>query len=86
MDISAKKQKNIESLLQKIPDSLPHMFKITFQLPFEEKSHAFISQLYEKTKVIQIRYNEFITVAVECNENIKEKLIATCLAINGVVL
>ncbi|VVB60689.1 GTPase HflX [uncultured archaeon] len=83
VDISVKKQKNIERLLQTISESFLHMMKITFQLPLEEKSQAFISQLYEKTKVIHIRYNEFITVEVECNEKIKEKLIAACRAING---
>jgi hypothetical protein len=62
------------------------MVKITFQLPLEDKSQAFISQLYEKTKVIRIRYNEVITVEVECNEKIKEKLIAACRAVNGDVL
>jgi GTP-binding protein HflX len=83
VDISVKEQKNIERLLQTISESLPHMVRITFQLPLEEKSQAFISQLYEKTKVIHIRYNEFITVEVECNEKIKEKLIAACRVING---
>ena len=83
VDISVKEQKNIERLLQIISESLPHMAKITFQLSPEEKSQAFISQLYEKTKVIHIRYNKFITVEVECNEKIKEKLIAACRAING---
>jgi 50S ribosomal subunit-associated GTPase HflX len=83
VDISVKEQKYIERLLQTISESLPHMVKITFQLSLEEKSHAFISQLYEKTKVIQIKYNGFIIVEVECNEKIKEKLIAACRTING---
>jgi GTP-binding protein HflX len=83
VDISVKEQKNIKKLLQTISDLLPHMAKITFQLPLEEKSQAFISQLYEKTKVVHIKYNEFITVEVECNEKIKEKLIAACRTING---
>jgi GTP-binding protein HflX len=86
VDISVKEQKHIERLLQTISESLPHMVKITFQLPLEDKSQAFISQLYEKTKVIRIRYNEVITVEVECNEKIKEKLIAACRAVNGDVL
>lgn len=86
VDISVKEQKNIERLLQTISESLPHMVKITFQLPLEEKSQTFISQLYEKTKVIHIKYNGFITVEVECNEKIKEKLIAACRTINGNVL
>jgi len=86
VDISVKEQKHIERLLQTISESLPHMVKITFQLSLEEKSQAFISQLHEKTKVIRIRYNEYIIVEVECNEKIKEKLIAMCRAINGDVL
>ena len=86
VDISVKQQKNIDSLLQIVYDSLPHMVKITFQLPLEEKSQAFISQLYEKTKVINITYGQHITVKVECNENIKEKLIALCNSVKGKTL
>lgn len=84
--ISAKEKKNIDLLLQTIFECLPHMVKITFQLPLDEKTHAFISQLYEKTHVINITYREVITATVECNEKIKEKLIATSRAINGIVL
>jgi 50S ribosomal subunit-associated GTPase HflX len=84
--ISVKEQKNIDELLQMIYDSLPHMVKITFQLPLDEKSQAFISQLYGKTKVTHITYGEVITVEVECNEKIKEKLIAACRAVKGDVL
>jgi GTP-binding protein HflX len=86
VDISAKEQKNIDTLLQTIYDSLPHMVKITFQLPLEEKSQAFISQLYQKTKVLNIMYGQHIVVEVECNETIKEKLIALSQTVNGKVL
>jgi GTP-binding protein HflX len=86
VDISVKEKKHIEVLLQTIYDSLPHMVKITFQLPLEEKSQGFISQLYEKTQVMKITYSDVITVDVECNEKIKEKLIATCRAVKGDVL
>jgi GTP-binding protein HflX len=84
--ISVKEQKNIEELLQTVYDSLPHMVKITFQLPLEEHSQRFISQLYGKTKVLHITYGSIITVEVECNEKIKEKLIAACRAAKGEVL
>jgi GTPase len=84
--ISVKEQKNITELLQTIYDSLPHMVKITFQLPLEEHSQRFISQLYEKTKVLHITYGLKITVEVECNEKIKEKLIAAAHTVNGTVL
>jgi len=84
--ISAKEKRNIDLLLQTILECLPHLVKITFQLPLDEKTHAFISQLYEKTHVISITYHEVITATVECNEKIKEKLIAASRAINGTVL
>ena len=84
--ISVKEQKNIEELLKTTYDSLPHMVKITFQLPLEEHSQRFISQLYGKTKVLHITYGSEITVAVECNEKIKEKLIAAARLVKGKVL
>lgn len=84
--ISAKEKKNIEVLLQLIYECLPHLVKITFQLPLGEKTHAFISELYEKTHVISITYREVITATVECNEKIKEKLIAASRAIRGTIL
>jgi len=84
--LSVKEQKNIEGLLQAIYNSLPHMVKITFQLLLEEQSQRFISQLYEKTQVLHITYGSVITVEVECNEKIKEKLIAACRAVKGEVL
>jgi GTP-binding protein HflX len=83
VNISVKEQKNIDELLQMIYDSLPHMVKLTFQLPLEEKSQAFISQLYRKTKVTNITYGEVIKVDIECNEKIKEKLIAASRTIQG---
>lgn len=84
--ISVKEQKNIEELLRTIYDSLPHMVKITFQLPLEEHSQRFISQLYDKTKVLHISYGPVITVEIECNEKIKEKLIAAAREVKGTVV
>ena len=84
--LSIKEEKNIEELLRTIYDSLPHMVRITFQLPAEEPSQRFLSQLYEKTKVLHITYGSVITVEVECNEKIKEKLIAACRTVKGNVL
>jgi GTPase len=84
--LSVKNQQNIDELLKKIYDSLPHIVKVTFKLPLQEKSQAFISELYRKTKVLHITYSKTITIQVECNEKIKEKLIAACHSINGVAL
>ncbi len=84
--ISAKENQHIDTLLQTIYDCLPHLVKITFKLPLGEKTHAFISQLYEKTHVLSITYHDVITATVECNEKIKDKLIAASRAIQGTTL
>jgi len=84
--ISVKEQQHIDVLLQTVYDALPHMMKITFQLPSTEKSQSFISQLYEKTQVVHITYGDVITVEVECNEKIKEKLIAASRLVKGEVI
>jgi 50S ribosomal subunit-associated GTPase HflX len=86
ISISVKEKQHIDLLLQTIYQSIPHIVKIMFQLPMVEKSHAFISQLYEKAQVNHITYAKRIIVEVECNEKIKEKLIATCRALKGDVL
>lgn len=81
--ISAKENRNVETLLTLIYDSLPHMVHVTFRLPLEEPSQAFISSLYSKTQVLDITYSDVITIKVECNEKIKEKLIAASHAVHG---
>jgi GTPase len=84
--VSAKNKKNIPLLLRTIYDSLPHMIRLTFQLQSSEKAQGFVSQLYEKTHVLSITYGDVITVAVQCNEKIKEKLIAAAHMAKGDVL
>ena len=84
--LSAKEKQNIDTLLETIYQSLPHMVKLTFQLPLEQHTQAFISQLYEKTHVTKITYGEVITATVECNDKIKEKLIAACKVAKGDIL
>lgn len=84
--LSVKEKKHINELLKQIYSSLPHMVTISFHLPLEETSHAFISQLYEKTQVLNISYTDVITVEVACNDKIKEKLLASCRAVKGYVL
>ena len=84
--ISVKEERNINVLLDAIFDSLPHMVRMTFELPLDEKSQAFVSQLYDKAQVTHIAYGEVVTVAIECNEKIKDKLIAGCNAVKGIVL
>jgi GTP-binding protein HflX len=83
--ISVKENKNIDSLLESIYNNLPSM-EITLKLPINEKSQAFVSQLYERTRVSGIKYNGSITINIECNERIKEKIASKCLELKGSIL
>jgi len=85
VSISAKKDINIDSLLENIYKALPHRVEMTLKLPINEKSQAFISQLYEKTRVTNINYNHSITISIECNAKIKEKIQSKCQLLQGII-
>lgn len=83
--LSAKEHIHIDDLITAIHRALPHMVRLTFHLPSNEKSQSFLSQLYEKTHVLQVTYGTTIRVQFECNEKIKEKLQAACITLKGTV-
>ncbi|UCD13909.1 MAG: GTPase HflX [Thermoplasmatales archaeon] len=84
--ISVKDEKNIDVLLENIYKSLPHMVKMTLKLPLNEKSQAFVSGLYKKTGVSHIEYNHHITVDIECNAKIRDKIQSKCEALQGSIV
>lgn len=84
--ISIKEEKNIDLLLKNIYISLPHIVKITMKLPVNERSQAFVSELYKKTQVINISYNHLITIHIECNAKIKEKIQSKCKKLQGLII
>jgi GTP-binding protein HflX len=86
VSISAKEKLNITSLLETIYDTLPNVIQMTLVLPLNEKSQAFISELYNKTKVSNIFYNQTITLNIECNSKIKEKIQSKCRALQGTII
>jgi len=62
------------------------MIKMSLKFPVDQKSQAFISELYKKTGVSHIEYNHYITIDIECNAKIKDKILSQCKALNGVVV
>jgi len=84
--ISVVEEINIELLLEDIYKSLPNMVEMTLQLPMNKESQAFVSQLYQKTRVINATYDEVIIVEVACNVKIKDKIIAQCQKLDGLVV
>jgi len=84
--VSIKFKKNIPVLLDAIYDSLLHVKTITIRLPPSEETQAFISWLYEKTHVSSINYDDEVTVTVECNVILKDKIISTCNKLRGSIV
>jgi len=84
--ISVKEERDIDLLLENIYKSLPHLVEMTLKLPLNEKSQAFVSQLYKKTRVSHINYNHLITINIECNAKIREKIQSKCETLQGSII
>ena len=84
--ISVTKEINIGMLLENIFTSLPNIVEMTLQLPMNKESQAFISQLYQKTRIINVTYGEVTRVDVACNVKIRDKIIAQCQKLDGFVV
>jgi len=84
--ISIQDKRNIDELLKSIYESLPHLTQIKLKLSVNEKTQSFISWIYEKAYVTEIVYDDYVTLSVECNSMIKDKIISKCHALNGSVM
>ncbi len=84
--VSVKEKKGIDLLLEFIYKSLPHVVEMTLKLPLNGKSQAFVSQLYKKTRVSHINYNHSITINIECNAKIREKIQSKCKTLQGSIV
>jgi len=85
LPISVKERINIEKLIKTIYKSLPHLVKMTLKLPINKDTQAFVSELYDKTGVTDINYKETITIKIECNAKIKDKILSKCNLLKGEV-
>lgn len=81
--VSVKTRENIDLLLDTIYDLLPQISHITLTLPNLSSAQSFISWLYEKTNVISISYGRNISLNIECNPKLRDKIISTCKKLNG---
>jgi len=86
ISVSAKNRKNMGVLLGIIHDLLPHLAKIKIRLPANEKTQSFVSWIYEKAHVSDISYDDYITICVECNAMIKDKIISKCKDLQGSII
>lgn len=84
--VSVKNRKNIDMLLGIIHDLLPHLAKVKLRLPASEKTQSFISWVYEKAHVSDISYDDYVTLSVECNAMIRDKIISKCKELQGSII
>jgi len=86
ISVSAKNRKNMGMLLGIIHDLLPHPVKIKIRLPANEKTQSFISWIYEKAHVSDISYDDYVTLCVECNAMVRDKIISKCKDLKGSII
>lgn len=84
--VSVTKKQHIDALLDTIYRSLPHIIAIKIQLPINEQSQSFISWIYGKAHVADISYGDKVTLSVECNVGIRDKIVDTCQDLQGTVI
>ncbi len=84
--VSVAEDINMDLLLDAIHKSLPNLIKMTLQIPISNEAQTFISQLYKNARIIDINYDKEITIHLECNIKITEKIVATCDDLQGIVV
>ena len=53
------------------------------KLPLNDESQSIISWIYEKANILDISYEEYAVLSIECNIGVREKIISKCNDING---
>ena len=81
--ISVKKKENIDELLDTIYKTLPQLVRFKLKLPVNTDSQSLVSWIYDKANIIDIKYNEFILLEIECNSNIKDRIISQSKKLKG---
>jgi GTP-binding protein HflX len=84
--ISAKKLLNIDLLLDFIYESLPQLIRFMIKLPINDDTQSFISWIYDKAHVLDISYNDYISVSIESNIELHEKIISKCNKFEGSIV
>jgi GTP-binding protein HflX len=84
--ISVKSQEDIGILLDLIYESLPQLVRFKIKLPVDQDTQSFISWIYEKAHVLDISYEDYVMISIECNTSLRDRIVAKCQDFNGVVV
>jgi 50S ribosomal subunit-associated GTPase HflX len=74
--ISVKNKINIDKLLEIIYKSLPRLVKFKLKLPINSETQSMISWIYEIANVLDISYDEYVNMSIECDIIIRDKIIS----------
>jgi GTP-binding protein HflX len=85
VNISVKNNENIGGLLNIIYDYLPYFKRFKIKLPVNDKSQSFVSWIYDKARVCDIVYKDYVTLTVECNSSIYNRIVSRCEELKGSV-
>jgi GTP-binding protein HflX len=84
--ISVKNNEYIDNLLKLINDSLPKLVRFKIKLPMNNESQSIISWIYEKANILDISYNDYARISIECNSGLRDKIVSKCNDINGIII
>jgi len=83
--ISVKNEKKIEKLNEVIYNNLPKLVKFRIKLPINEKTLSFVSWIYNKANVYDVSYGDYVSLSIESNIKIRDKIISKCHLYNGYI-
>jgi len=86
VSISVKNNGNIDGLLEVIYKSLPQLVSFKIKFPMNEKTQSFISWIYKKAHVVDILYEDYVTLSIECNVKMRDKIVAKSKKLNGLTV
>jgi len=84
--ISVKNQEGIDKLLDLVHESLPQLVRFKLKLKVNTNTQSFISWIYEKAHVLDISYDYYVIISIECNTNLRDKIITKCQHLDGIVV
>jgi len=83
VSISVKNKRNFEILLKLVYESLPQLVRFKIKLPINKESQSFISWIYEKAHVFDISYSDYVTLTIDSNIRLRDKILTKCQELNG---
>jgi GTP-binding protein HflX len=84
--ISVKEKTNISKLLDLIHNSLPRLVIFNVKLPINSETQSLISWIYKIANVLDISYDKYVKITIECETVIRDKIISKCKKFKDLVI